>query len=61
MLTFQKGIYNKIHQKINKGVVQMSEVVTMGEAMADFVATDLDVPLWEANHFYKYLQEQRLT
>lgn len=33
----------------------MSEVVTMGEAMAVFAAIDLDVPLWEARHFYKYL------
>ncbi|QIL51185.1 sugar kinase [Weissella coleopterorum] len=33
----------------------MSEVVTMGEAMAVFAATDLDQPLWSANHFDKYL------
>lgn len=33
----------------------MSEVITMGEAMAVFAATDLDKPLWDANHFDKYL------
>lgn len=33
----------------------MSEVVTMGEAMAVFAATDLDKPLWDAKHFDKYL------
>ncbi|AVH75381.1 sugar kinase [Weissella koreensis] len=33
----------------------MSEVLTLGEAMAVFASSDIDEPLWKAKHFDKYL------